>query len=338
MVKLQDRQACCEEILGPIEWKGQEGVLEECPGGELHSTPFQLGHCVVYLDNYPTVHCFHQSCKEACVEATGEIRQAIRGLYIDDKQEVPWRRRKPVLGTARVVNMGDAAILAEEKRRSLPEIIRTYAWHPTDAYLEAKPRLLPADDHWKQHLSLFDPTDLVWIGNEFNSGPRHGHHFRLVREWMSLERQPYGNFICPSVFKKTFSRGRVVEKSISRKNENVERRRCLVLESDTLSRPDSCAVYNWCRSFMRLRALIHSGKKSIHAWFDFPGQAMFELFRVIAPGLQMDMQVFNTASQPVRIAGAYRKDTGRWQHLIWFDKPNDFWNDKAPFVQSNGPN
>jgi hypothetical protein len=335
MIKFQTNQDCCHHLLGQIRWEGTTGYLAQCPGEDLHSNFSQSGHCIVYTDRVPTVYCVHQSCAPIIEQANHDLRRKIRKLYLKGGLPVPWNRSAIV--TTGVVATPQTDRLADEARLLLPDILEKFSWHPDDAYSESKSCLNPARQ-WQQHLSLFNPFDLVWIGHPWETGAKYASHFRLAREWMEFKRQPYGQLICPSTFKRTLSAGTVADKTVERKNRHVDRRALLVLESDTMNQKDSCSVYKWCRQFMRLRALIHSGNKSIHGWFDFPDAVAFDQLKIMLPALGMDASLIRTPSQAARFAGA-RRENGKYQfqQMIWFDQPNPTWQECAPFLFSNDP-
>ena len=86
--------------------------------------------------------------------------------------------------------------------------------------------------------------------------------------------------------------------------------------SDSLAKLEVLAVFNWMRAFARLRAVLDTGGKSLHGWFDFPAEQELRELRVILPALGCDPALF-TASQPCRLPGARRGE--RWQCLLWLD-------------------
>jgi hypothetical protein len=85
------------------------------------------------------------------------------------------------------------------------------------------------------------------------------------------------------------------------------------------------AVINWCRSFMRLRAIVDTAGKSLHGWFDAVPPAIEAKLRVILPNLgrasdedekTLDPALFKVA-QPCRLPGAVRD--GKYQNLYYLD-------------------
>lgn len=172
----------------------------------------------------------------------------------------------------------------------------------------------PADD-WRLLLSLFSPEDVIWIGGttdscndeaDDNRKARCRLHFRRISDWLFLPR-PTGQFTCPSVFKAGCH---------SRCEGNVVQRRFLVLESDTLTKPEIGAVFRWMRQFVRLRAIVDTAGKSLHGWFDVPEFRALAELKVILPVLGCDPALFK-APQPVRLPGALRDE--KYQTLLYLD-------------------
>jgi hypothetical protein len=189
--------------------------------------------------------------------------------------------------------------LRQRARASLPMILAEYATDPAE-FFEASPVRLdgdPAKD-WRLLVGLFAPAEVVWIGPKGASGhEQYATHWRPAGEWLAAPSAP-APFICPSVFKPG---------SYARTVENVTARRFLVVESDTLTKADVCAVFRWCMKTMRLRAIVDTGGKSLHGWFDTPAPAALERWKIILPELQCDRALFNL-TQPVRLPGWPRTD------------------------------
>jgi hypothetical protein len=80
------------------------------------------------------------------------------------------------------------------------------------------------------------------------------------------------------------------------------------------------------RQFLNLRAIVNSGNKSLHGWFDQPTKAQLEQLKIILPAWGFDRAMF-TPSQPCRLAGVVRPDTTPdpllgvpiYQSLLWLD-------------------
>jgi len=70
-----------EAVVGAVEWESEHAGFCKCPGEHLHTRPTQPRDCRVYLDadnGYaPTIHCFHDSCRELTAQANFSLRSSI---------------------------------------------------------------------------------------------------------------------------------------------------------------------------------------------------------------------------------------------------------------------
>ena len=139
---------------------------------------------------------------------------------------------------------------------------------------------VPEPQLWRVFLStLYRPDDVVWIGDKTDSGqPHHASNFRRVSEW--LESEPAGRLVSLSTFKAG---------SVSRGNDSIDQHRFIVLESDSLPISKQPAAINFCREFAKLKAIVHSGNKSLHAWFERPADDVLDELKVILPALGIDL-------------------------------------------------
>jgi hypothetical protein len=199
----------------------------------------------------------------------------------------------------------------EERAEALREIAHEFPWSVEEMISQTGAAIGDIDEQHYQQLSLFDENDVVWCGRDvFDTGSRnHASRFRTVREWFAYRGHP-GPFTCPS----TFQPG-----SYSRRKTNVASRPFLVVESDTLSRSEIAPLFRWLseKHAMKLRAVVDTGGKSLHAWFDCPGPTQLAGLNKGLPILGCDDALFNPA-QPCRLAGAARADA--FQHLVYFDE------------------
>jgi hypothetical protein len=317
------RQQVSESVLGHLEWENQHLGYCRCPGQDLHSHQTRQRHCRVTLDQVPTIYCFHTSCSAAVESANHRLRSEVgkveRGAQVPAGQtrtvtpeEIAARRKKEA-----------AENLKRRSVKSMAYILDKYEMGPAD-FWEASPlRLLdgPQDD-WKLLLSLFPADDVIWIGAVKDSctndrdeavRARCRRFFRPVHEWLKEPQAPE-QFTCASTFHPGVN---------SRSTENVAVRRFFVVESDILNKDEISAVINWCRSFMRLRAIIDTAGKSLHGWFDPPDGRIIDDLRLILPNLgrigaeeTMDSALFKLP-QPCRLPGALRH--GKHQALLYLD-------------------
>ena len=168
---------------------------------------------------------------------------------------------------------------------------------------------VPEHGLWKVFLStLYAPTDIVWMGTKFDSGePRHARNFRTVGEW--VDGDPVGHLTSLSTFKLgSFSRGL----------SSVDKPKYFVVESDTVPISQQGTAIRFCRQFAELGAIVHSGNKSLHAWFRRPSDpvVMAELQRIM-PQLGADPTGLTNAAQPFRLPGFRREGSDRYTGLLW---------------------
>jgi hypothetical protein len=198
--------------------------------------------------------------------------------------------------------------LKRRANHSRCQILVEYATDPADLFEQSPCRLLDGPENdWRLLLRLFPPSDTVWIGGVWDSGPGHERNFRTVSEWQKESQVP-GAFTCPSTFKPGV---------FSRSNANVFTRRFLVVESDSLTKPEICAVFVWIRQFLPLRAVVDTAGKSLHGWFEFP--PIWEIERQLMIILRIfgcDPALFKPC-QPCRLPGARRAD--KIQSLLYLD-------------------
>jgi hypothetical protein len=321
---LSARQSAAESVLGPVNWENAELGYCKCPGEDLHNSPTSSNHCRVNLDGIPTIFCFHTSCGNAVEAANHRLRSDIWKLENGGASGGEKWTPTPV----DLEKMKKKQEIERRKQRaieSLPYILEKFHVEPADIWEESPVRLLddPKDD-WRLLLALFHEDDVVWIGDKTSScnddADEHRkavcrQFFRPAKDWLLCESAP-GNFTCPSTF---------IPGTYSRSNKNVVARKFLVIESDSLSKTDMLSVIQWCRTFMRLRAIVDTAGKSLHGWFDAVPPEIEAKLRVILPNLgkppeseenTLDPALFKIA-QPCRLPGALRD--GKYQNLYYLD-------------------
>ena len=296
-------KAIVESLFSEIQWESQDKALVACPGRHLHSTSDGKKDCAVYLNGVPTVSCFHGSCSQATQEAQNQLRK----LLADQTGSLRSLNKAQQLAVnqAQKNKAGKRRLAAHSRDR----ILRSFQSAVSD--LKASSPVEIPDyplDHWPLLLRCFEPNDLIWCAETvWLSGPDHAAAtFRTREEWLERTVVP-GNFICPSTFKPG---------SVNRSNEQVALRRFLVVESDTLTKSEVCGVFRWMQEKvgMNLRAVVDTGGKSLHGWFDVPPKEEMDDLELVLPAFGCDPKMFNL-SQPARLPGAFR-DTG-YQTLVY---------------------
>ena len=92
----------------------------------------------------------------------------------------------------------------------------------------------------------------------------------------------------------------------------------MVVESDKLSKEEMMGVFAELENHHNLapRALVTTGNKSLHAWYDWPEGTDPGDWAALLEGYRCDPKTVKSASQPVRLPGVIRPDTGRPQELL----------------------
>jgi hypothetical protein len=318
-------RAIAESLLTDIRWQDDRLGYCKCPGEAQHNSPTKPDHCRITMDGVPTIFCFHSSCWTDVEQANHVLRSAIAKYDYRPDPKLPRPVARPLTPEEIAVKRQklDQERLKAHSQKSLQVILQQNQMSMADWFELSPSRLLddPADD-WRLLLSLFHDDDVVWIGGKFSSCShnkpaseimRCQKFFRPVKEWLRLQACP-DQFTCPSTFKPG---------TYSRCNYNVVTRRFLVIESDYLSKDDMCAVINWCRRFMKLRAIVDTAGKSLHGWFDAPPPDLEAELKLVLPNLgregktpTLDPALFKLA-QPCRLPGAMRDD--KRQCLLYLD-------------------
>ena len=175
------------------------------------------------------------------------------------------------------------------------------------------------EEHWRLHLSLFEPDDIVWIGwVVWNTGrPFDSDYFHSVAYWLSLPYAP-GQLTCAS----TFRLG-----TYSRREDNIIARRFFVVDDGAWDADDTYAALTPLVSETRLRAIVDIGFDRCQLWFECPPIEVIEHCRTMLAEIACKYardQVFFHAAQPCRLAGAqayykrpYVGDT--YHRLVWLN-------------------
>lgn len=200
------------------------------------------------------------------------------------------------------------AITRDARERLQPKIFKTYPYRSfTHLRGERSSSVSLCHDRRMFLNTMFKPSDVIWIGDKTSCGERA---FNTVNDWLARDFI-LGEFVSHSTFRPG---------STSRSNANVLERRYLVVESDTLSlqQVDSIFQYLQRERGLKLRAVVSSGGRSWHGWFDMPSKDKMILaeWAALLTGLGCDSSTLRP-SQPVRLPGCIRRDTQRQQQLLY---------------------
>lgn len=289
----RNRQEIAREVLGNIDWITSDRGYIKCPGESLHSGKTNKKDCRVVISGAPTIYCFHSSCSNEVESENLRLRKAIGGSEVV-KREFTTKEREEFKEKQKTKRLEfDLQLLVGIKKE---EIFNKYEWNPADMWEDSPIRLseCPSNDS-DLFLNLFEDHEVLWNGHVFDSGkPINRLNFKTISEWRNCKMK--GNFTSPSIFK---------PESFERSNENVLYRKFFVIESDVLNQEKICAVFRWCCQFMKLRAVVYTGGKSLHGWFNFPSNQVLLILKQILPSLDCDPALFKS-SQPVRMPGIKR--------------------------------
>jgi hypothetical protein len=272
---------------------------------------------------------------------------AKHGLSMPDGQAAgEWkqkqRRRSPEEIAAQVRQRKQAA-LARRAERSMDALLDKYSW--SSAQMAGMSDYLPDTplEEARALLRLFQPDDIVWTGRWQHSisADEAGNvraerpewfeevqsRFRTAQEWLADGRTTPGPRICPSAMR---------EGCVSRSDASAKVRRFLVIEHDKIDLPKQAALLRWLHesATLKLRAVVFTGGKSLHGWFDAPAAAAFDDLKTmlcgVPPtdpkdkrqriyGMGFDVQCF-IPSQPFRIPGWPNEKTGKRVRLLFLNK------------------
>src|SRR5438067_7204044 len=114
------RRQIAEEILGTVAWSSETVGGCECPGKHLHTSTDGERDCQIYLDDPPTIHCFHNSCYSLRNGANHELRSQIagaeRGTWYKEKNQ-SFGESVGNSDEAKITYLGSLPTLEFERRR-----------------------------------------------------------------------------------------------------------------------------------------------------------------------------------------------------------------------------
>jgi len=290
-----------QTVGGTAQMTSQWSAHCTCPGSHLHTAPTAMNHTTAYWNGgRPWIYCYHSSCHDA-VQATN----------------LALRKRSSSTASCRFAPARTALNIARDPHWELRELARVhreailerYHWPLAEIKHDSPCDVNGAPDiQTRQHLGLFEPDDIIWIGELNHTGkPWNRKNFRERDYWLPRV-VGLARYICPAVFKPG---------TYSRADRNVAVRKFLVVESDTLSKDQAGAMFRLLSQRLILRAIVDSGGKSLHGWFDSPDQGELEKLEAFLPELGCDPKMFG-ASQPCRLAGR-KRENGRWQRLVYLN-------------------
>lgn len=173
--------------------------------------------------------------------------------------------------------------------------------------------------------TLFPLDAIIWMGNPYDTGQeRNRDNFKRTQDWLEEISLP------PRIAAGTFQAN-----SFSRSKGNLKTSPFIIIESDDLigNKPTntkernqnkalSYALAGYCQQELglNLRAVIDTGNKSLHLWFDRPPRRALAAVRTLAPGLSIDTGLLDScATAPLRIPGCIHEKTNLPATLLYLN-------------------
>lgn len=223
---------------------------------------------------------------------------------------------------------GEQETLTGHQRETLHQKLKPYLskdWRADLFYSSPISAETPFDRTLSFLEILFPPEAVLWMGEPWDTGQaKHRENFRTCRDWLQCDE-----------FAPRIAGGHFRPDSFSRSQESVSARPFIVVESDDLigrkpasddekrkNRALSYALAGYCQHELGLylRAVIDTGNKSFHLWFDRPAEAALSAVRALAPGLRIDTGLLDScASAPLRMPGCVHEKTNVPAALLYLD-------------------
>ena len=199
--------------------------------------------------------------------------------------------------------------VALEIGRAGPDVVDL--WEMSERRFDEEP---PNPGFFLSH--LFSDDDLVCLARRFDEAGE----VRTFRDWRGCDLTGC-QFVVPNPM--TAKDGTTLDGRTSPRTKNNATvplgRRHLVVEIDRIQDEDTQAgIIAWLGRKADLRLVLHSGGKSLHAWFRIAGMPFpaVQRFARLAVELGADSAAFRT-SQLVRLPDG-RRDNGKRQHIIFY--------------------
>jgi len=223
----------------------------------------------------------------------------------------------------------DAECLRAAARKHRIAIVRRHQWTVAEVWEDSPQRIdSPLVESDSRHFlaSLFPDDAILWAGAVHHSGANHAPCWKPCAEWQLASAAP-GPMTTPATWKPGIH---------SRTAGNVLAAPFTVLDfdgfdgvkpatSDALSEHllASLALVRWLREGMNwmLAAIIWTGGKSLHAWFQTPPPEAVRSLRYAAPSFGLDSGLIGHPAHPCRLPGQRHEKTGGMSRVLWLQAP-----------------
>ena len=219
-------------------------------------------------------------------------------------------------------------VIAKKAKDTRAAIIARHDWPLANVWEDSPQRIdcdLVAYDPRHFLASLFPQDAVIWTGETSHSGkhPSAEHSWKTVSEWQDLAPQLIGPMVTPATWKAD---------CLSRTAANVVSAPFVVLDFDGFDgiSPEtpqeiethivsSLALIRWMREKMRwsLVAILHTGNKSLHAWFHTPPPEVLASLKPVAKSFGIDAGLIDQPEHPCRLPGHLHQKTATMSRVLW---------------------
>lgn len=303
-------------VMGTLERRYRDRLTTmPAPGGGRHNALLAIANIGILAGL--TGEQIHEDIRRAADMPDREIQAAIEKAARDHSGGTYRPPPKP----APIVTNGNAARRRIIEQGTISEDVALWECSPIRLHHP------PEQDPVVFLSAMFKRGDILFIGGQHDAGTIGGS-IRSMAEWIEFFKA--GGKAGPFIIVNPFS-----GKPAPKKDGSGDSLRCdgaiasyphCLVEFDTLSNEDQ--VRFWSAARLPIKALTHTGGKSIHAWLDVSKLSNVttadDWNQAIKIGLYekvlVPMGVDRTCCNPARLSrmpGWFRSETGKIQKILW---------------------
>jgi hypothetical protein len=233
-----------------------------------------------------------------------------------------WRRQRVQVATQSHARRRVSATL----RAKRDQIVAAYPWTSSEARAKSPEKRIAWLHDPRHFLAALFPADaIVWTGELYQSGQdgRHAARWKTVADWQAQPVADVGPMVSPAIWH---------QGTTSRAGGSIAAAPYTVLDFDGFDgmQPQtpaevrqllagSMALVRWlCEALdWQLAALVHTGNKSLHAWFYMPSPDALESLKHSADALGIDASLIGHPEHPCRLPGWPHAKTGKLSRVLW---------------------